>query len=65
MVCLIIGIFVYFILYICMIALIEMEFGHDKWYEFIILFFLWPVLIVIFAVVGLFFIVKFLSKTTN
>ena len=63
MVGLIIGIFVYFILYICMIALIEMEFGHDKWYEFVLLFFLWPVLIVICAVVGLFFIAKLLART--
>ena len=63
MVWLIIGIFVYFILYICMIALIEMEFGHNKWYEFVILFFLWPVLIVICAVVGLFFIAKLLART--
>ena len=63
MVWLIIGIFVYFVLYICMIALIEMEFGNNKWYEFVILFFLWPVLLVIFMVVGLFFIAKLLART--
>ena len=62
MVGLIIGIFAYFILYICMVALLDID-KNDKWYEFVLLFFLWPVLIVICMVVGLFFIVKFLAKT--